>query len=158
RLIVSTIPFGGDDKVDRDGILKILSAIAAQGEGWVVPAGEEDSHFLKFLKAFEDLMAIQKGGGPLPVLAVPTNPTTVEPPAPGPDNFIGNREANLWARIFNVRYRIALLKLSLAMATRRSVDANGRASLVSDVLVTEMNSNLKTLALQLVGMRRTGVP
>ncbi len=161
-IFVRAVQFGANGEVDRIPILAALADIAEQGEGWQPPDPVKKSHFLRFLETFEALKAIQDSGSALPVLPVPTNTTTVAPaaPAPAPDSFIGNTEANLWARIFNVRYRIALLKLALVVASRRSLDGktpDGRAALISGALV-EMMVNLKTLALAVVQMRRTGVP
>jgi hypothetical protein len=164
RIIISTVRFDGTGKVDRRSILEPLAKIAKQGEGWLqsTSTDADKSHFIRFLETFEALQTIQDSDSPLPIVPVPTNPITFAPapPDPAPDGFIDNAEANLWAQIFNVRYKIVLLKLTLVIASRRSLDhqtPDGREALISNTL-EEMKTNLKKLALALIQMRRTGVP
>ena len=139
-------------------MLRTLFDIAEQGEGWELSdPGTDKSHFMRFLETFESIAAIPPGSPPI-VADVPINPSTMVPAALG---FIANAEANLWGQIFNVRYRVTLLKLALAFASRRSLDTgaiDGRAALISDAIDHEMRDNLRTIALQLVRMRRKGTP
>jgi hypothetical protein len=157
-IFVRPVRFLPTGEVDRAGMLQTIFDIAQQGEGWELsdPAAGK-SHFMRFLETFESVKALP-AGSPAIAAAVPTNPSTLTPSAPG---FIANAEANLWGQIFNVRYRITLLKLALAFASRRSLDTggiDGRAALISDAIGIEMRSNLRTIALQLVQMRRRGTP
>lgn len=159
RLIVHPVMFSATGEADRAAVLNTLFKIAEQGEGWNASTSEDPdakSHFIRLLETFESVQALPAGS--LIALDVPTNPTAFVPTA---DGFIANKEANLWAQIFNARYRIALLKLNLALASPRSLDlgtVDGRGQLISDAIATEMKSNLRNIALALIKMRRSGVP
>jgi Ferritin-like len=158
RIYVRAIPFLPSGIANRDAILTTLFDIAEQGEGWEFSGSTTDkSHFLRFLETYESIVALP-AGSPAVAVDVPINPSTI---APAADGYIANPEANLWGQIFNVRYRIALLKLTLAIASRRTLDTgtvDGRAALISDAIETEMKSNLRSIALQLVRMRLNGAP
>ena len=158
EIYVHAVPFLAPGQADRAAILGTLFKIAEQGEGWqqAPSTDEKKSHFVRLLETYEAIKAMP--AGTVVALDVPINPSTVAPTASG---FIANPEANLWGQIFSARYRIALLKLALSIASRRSLDKgtpDGRKSLISDAIEIEMKSNLKTIALQLIRMRRIGVP
>src|SRR5207244_1875491 len=78
-----------------------------------------------------------------------------------PADAVTNAEAVLWARLFNVRYRMVLQELALVLVTRKD-PAGGqpldRQPLIDRVLHLDMKVGLRSLALALVKMRRQGLP
>jgi hypothetical protein len=137
-------------RADRADILATLSQIAAQGEGWL--AGQNETHFEKFLGLFDRF-----DGSPAEPKSwsVPANPTLSE--RGEADRRIDAKESLPWARLFNVRYQVALLKLSLALSQSRKNDSEsgtGRAALIDDAIQTEMMVNLKSIGRLLVTLKR----
>jgi rubrerythrin len=135
---------------DRAAMRQVLSDIAAQGEGWL---NQGNSHFQQFLGLFDAFAA----ANPPAAWDVPTNPVTSSPPGADAPGLIDDPESVLWARLFNTRYWIALMKLSIALALPRSGDnggAAGRQQLVQDVVHSEMPDKLGVLAKDLVQLRR----
>ena len=103
------------DKVGtRAAALEALSKIALQGEG---VADEDDSHFQRFLRIYQELADFVEAGGANYVRDVPTHPTTaLRAGGSGPDGHITHPGTLRWAELFNRRYELLLLDIRLAMS------------------------------------------
>lgn len=104
----------------RAAALAALEQVSEQGEGFEMPANENESHFRRFLAIYRAMKALGDEVGKI-VRPVATNPTT-DPAAPdagepgdadSPTSIV-HLEAKLWAHLFNVRYRKLLVNLSHA--------------------------------------------
>jgi hypothetical protein len=126
----------------RDHALFALAMIAAQGEGYQTNV---NSHFARFLKAYDDFAASFPGG----VLPVPLNPNTAPKKQSKPEaeaRRITHPKAVLWARLFDVRYQLLLLELWLGVWTDPTVKGPlGRDSLFNAAL-NEMRTRIAGLA------------
>lgn len=106
----------------RDAAIAALEQVGEQGEGFGMPQDEDESHFERFLKVYEELEELSEDVRQTLVRDVATNPTTdLSGPdvSPDPDDEqstspIANPAARLWAHLFNVRYRKLLVSLSHA--------------------------------------------
>jgi len=114
----------------RAAALDAIEQVGEQGEG-LEPGTENESHFQRFLAIYRGMKELGDGTGVRPLA---TNPTTdLEGPDVGPAEDpntttpIVNEEANLWAHLFNVRYRKLLVNLSHAFEL--SDDPGDRAAL-----------------------------
>ncbi len=144
----------------RAAAIAALQQVAEQGEGFEMPADENESHFRRFLAIYRAMKALGDDVTEL-VRPVVTNPTTdpAEPSAGEPTDAdtptsIINPEAALWAHLFNVRYRKLLVNLSHAFeladdATDPSV-RTPRGALIHRTF-SEMY-NLRAIAGLLVGL------
>ena len=105
----------------RETALGALEQVGEQGEGFGSP-DEDESHFERFLKIYVAIAPLSDSSQEALVHPVAPNPTTH---LDGPDvradptdlkttSAISNREARLWAHLFNVRYRKLLVSLSHA--------------------------------------------
>jgi hypothetical protein len=102
-----------------------IAQIAEQGEGITV---SNDSHFLEFFDLFNRFKALLASGGD-PVRPFPTNPRAVD----FPDAAKG------WGQLFNNRYRMLLLKLTLALSQAPGTTGpSGRDELPDHLLDEEM--------------------
>ncbi len=130
----------------RDQALFALAQIAAQGEGFQTIA---NSHFARFLKAYDDF----SGTLPTGVWPVPANPNTDSKPQSNPAaeaSRITHPKANRWARLFDFRYQLLLLKLWLGVWTDPAVSGPlGRDNLFKSAL-KEMRAYIAKLAGQLL--------
>jgi hypothetical protein len=126
----------------RDHALFALAMIAAQGEGYQTNV---NSHFARFLKAYDDFAASFPAG----VLPVPVNPNTAPKKQSKPEAEAGritHPKAVLWARLFDVRYQLLLLELWLGVWTDPTVNGPlGRDSLFNAAL-NEMRTRIAALA------------
>ena len=100
----------------RASALQALRAIAEQGEGLEAPQQGGDSHFVRFLTVYRALKALGPGVDDV-VRPLATNPTTAADAGDDPADVtspttITHPEAELWAHLFNVRYRKLLVNLS----------------------------------------------
>lgn len=116
-----------------------IAQIAAQGEG---TQDATDSHFVQFLQMFVEFVAAADAGQDTRVLALPTNPNTAPDPATAAGR-ITHPVALLWAKLFNLRYRILLTKLALALAESAGENTGGnglagRGNLVARSINREM--------------------
>jgi hypothetical protein len=91
--------------VDRASAKSAIQAIATQGEGSTI-ADLPSSHFGRFLEIYR---RFPDESDWRPARQVARNPTT-NPDAPQ-DRRITNAESLLWAKLFNVRYRMLLMFL-----------------------------------------------
>lgn len=92
-----------------DGLVTLIDAVGAQGEGpRETPEGER-SHFLRFFDLYRDAKAhaSQHGEGAL-ALSVPTDPTVFDESSPG---YLQHPVANAWGDIHNHRFRWLLVCL-----------------------------------------------
>ncbi|PYQ31933.1 MAG: hypothetical protein DMF56_02205 [Acidobacteria bacterium] len=94
---------------DREGVIKALQNIAQQGENPAIktetPEKPEESHFQRFLTIYREFPADNP-----PSRNTPANPTT----SPGEPGSITNQHSQLWAHLFNLRYRKLLYTLKHA--------------------------------------------
>jgi len=105
---------------DRTSALNAIKAISIQGEGSTI--GEFDkSHFGRFLAIYREFAG---EGDWRPAREVAKNPTT-DQSAPM-DRRITNKIALLWARLFNLRYRMLLMYLAHAFRIEAPLKASGR--------------------------------
>jgi len=135
-------------KIDaRDDALFAIAQIARQGEGY--QAGQ-DSHFNRFVKAYDDFA----NSFPTGIRAVPVNPNTLTKKQTKPEieaSRITHPKTLLWAKLFDVRYQVLLLELWLGTATKPSVSgALGRAGLFDAALHAEMIRRIQRLANQML--------
>jgi len=149
--------FGADDNVhvfsilSRDDALHALDKIAEQGEGWNIGSA---SHFERFLDCYERFEDELSGH----ILNIPTDPTT-SCGGNGPEteeSCISHEAALQWARLLNVRYRLVLLELGLAMLRPRESDDDSllsRPALI-DASLTEMRHVVRYIAIRLTGLPR----
>jgi hypothetical protein len=98
-------------------VLAALDFVARQGE-----ASDKDSlrlsHFGRFLDVYRQFPdATTAGWKTLPARKVATNPTTI--PQPLTAGTISNESTQLWARLFDLRYRILLASLAHTTAIPR---------------------------------------
>jgi hypothetical protein len=126
----------------RDQALFALAQIARQGEGYQPGF---DSHFARFLKAYDDFAASFPAG----VRSVPDCPNTSAKPltnAQAEAGRITHPKALRWAKLFNVRYQFLLLELWLGVSTDSSTTgALGRDALFSSA-ISEMSGRISRIA------------
>lgn len=98
-----------------------INLVGEQGEGEDIPADGDESHFLRFLEIYRAMKRLGDGVGVRPLAPNPTTdlegpdvPRPGEPAPPVPATPITHPEAQLWAHLFNVRYRKLLVNLSHA--------------------------------------------
>jgi len=93
-----------------DDVLSALSFIARQGEA-SDPGSMRLSHFGRFLEIYKTF-PVEKAAGWVtsPAKAVPKNPVTND--TPSTKGAITHTATQLWARLFDVRYRILLASLT----------------------------------------------
>ena len=91
--------------VDRASAKSAIQAIATQGEGSTI-ADLPSSHFGRFLEIYRNFPSEDDWR---PARNAARNPTT-DPDAPK-DRRITNVESLLWAKLFNIRYRMLLMFL-----------------------------------------------
>lgn len=104
----------------RAAAIAALEQVSEQGEGFDLPADENESHFRRFLAIYRAMKALGDEVGKV-VRPVATNPTADptahnagEPADADTQTPIVHPEAKLWAHLFNVRYRKLLVSLSHA--------------------------------------------
>jgi hypothetical protein len=124
---------------NRAQVRAAIAQIAIQGEG---TGFSNDSHFLEFLKLFGDFVTGADAGQAPTVLALPRNPNTANDAATI-DGRITHQLALLWAQLFNMRYRILLTELALALSESAGDNGGGgglatRANLVGRAIHREM--------------------
>jgi hypothetical protein len=103
----------------RAKALEALNTIAVQGEGLT---DQDNSHFRRFLKIYQELTHLEMTGRRDYVLDVPTNPTTRPAPpdgAAGLDGHITHPNTLRWAELFNRRYETLLLDITLALSFKK---------------------------------------
>jgi hypothetical protein len=105
---------------DRTSAMDAITAIAVQGEGSTI-GKLEASHFGKFLQIYRQF---PKEGDWAPARHLARNPTT-DQSAPE-RRRITNPLALDWARLFNLRYRMALMFLSHAFRIEAPLQSTGR--------------------------------
>jgi rubrerythrin len=108
---------------NRDEALAAIQAISLQGEGSSI----EDlptSHFGRFLEVYRDF---PKDEAWRPSRKVAANPTTDSKLEGEGRNVIQDPEADLWAGLANLRYRILLVDLMHAFLTERPPDSEKRS-------------------------------
>ncbi|MBI3408065.1 MAG: hypothetical protein HY040_06875 [Planctomycetes bacterium] len=148
----------------RDQALLALAQIARQGEGYL---SGFDSHFARFLKAYDDFASTFPAG----VRPVPLNPNTAPKKQTKPEaeaSRITHPKAVRWARLFDIRYQLLLLELWLGVWTERTVDGPlGRTGLF-EASLTEMLARIRKIGGQFLPTmdlkeednndRKTGAP
>ena len=120
----------------RDDAVAALKAVAEQGEAPGPDADNERSHFSRFLKIYEGMkLAAQEGWAPARPVAVnpyvSLDPGVQQPgdaDAAGDAAMIVDREAVLWARLHNVRYRMLLTFLHHSFLIEGGADATAAFS------------------------------
>ncbi|HEX8493070.1 MAG TPA: ferritin-like domain-containing protein [Pyrinomonadaceae bacterium] len=130
----------------RYDALIALDMIAQQGEGWKLL---QDSHFERFLDTYEKFATELADY----IIGVPVNPNTFADGDPTMEQSRITHEAALrWAKLLNVRYRLVLIELGLAMLQPRTSDDGstlGRSALISTSLENEMRNNIKIIVTRL---------
>ncbi len=95
----------------RTSALAALKAVADQGEATASASPDQPSHFVRFVKVYEEMKAVAKEGwSPSRQLAVNPVADTVAGASGGTP--IENTEARRWARLHNQRYRMLLTYLA----------------------------------------------
>ncbi len=115
ELVIATVD-------SRAAAIAALEQVGEQGEGFGLPQDEDESHFERFLKIYEELEVLSEEERGALVRDVATNPTTdlggpdvsADPRDAETTSPIANPAARLWAHLFNVRYRKLLVSLSHA--------------------------------------------
>ena len=164
--------FGGTPQQARERAIAALHDIAAEGEGSESPSpGSPSSHFERFLAIYLDFPESIGAGADFwePALAVPCHPNTS--PAEIADEYlelgrISHPVSVLWARLFNLRYRMLLSFLQQSLLTRRTDDETrqARSQLIewtfSEMFrMTELSHNVLTkLPRKLPDMTEEGRP
>ena len=146
-IYVKTIPSLADG-------LQAIHYIAKQGEGWE-SSDNDDTHFERFLRIFEQFVLHLEQGGVYPTLPVPVNPFTSDPASPEPaaeQNRITYLPARLWADLFDLRYRMLVLELWLLMSLPRTDER--RSLLIDHAIRVEMRIAIRQIAARLVGLPR----
>jgi len=127
---------------ERDHALFALAQIASQGEGY---NSGSDSHFMRFLKAYDDFASTFPSG----ILPVPVKPNTAAKKQANPEAEVGritHSKSRLWAKLFNIRYQFMLLELWLAVRTDRSATGTlGRKNVIQAILL-EMGIRIGRIA------------
>lgn len=127
-----------------------LGDIAVQGEGPAAPpesAPAALSHFDRLRAIFDGLRTL---GSEPPVRKVPDNPVA------GLD-LITDRSANLLARAANLRYRVLMLEIAIAVYTRNAQEVDGKnvlQTVTQWAVFDEMLGGIRTTAQKLVTMPR----
>lgn len=137
---------------NRADALAALHQIASQGEGWATDDGE-DSHFERFLGAFEDYARFVDSGAE-PTLPVPTDPTTGDESPSAPRNSITHPSSRLWAELCDVRYQMLVGELWLAILLPANDATNPRAQLFRKSVQTEMKTGIAKIARKLASLPR----
>jgi hypothetical protein len=108
----------------RDDAVDSLSKIADQGENTSTADPAKLSHFARFLKIYHEMKALEpifKHDGWSPTRNMASNPYIADEDGAGPPcgescgrhrDAITNKVTNLWAHLFNLRYRILLTSLA----------------------------------------------
>jgi hypothetical protein len=109
------------DVYSRESALAALEQIGEQGEA-LVSAGDETSHFRRFLTIYDELKQLPDDDRGLVTRPLATNPRTT----PGPEGVITDPEALCWAHLFNVRYRMLLLDVAHAFRLAGPLDGSAR--------------------------------
>jgi hypothetical protein len=138
---------------DRTSAIKAIQLIATQGEGSTIGALGA-SHFGKFLEIYREFPD-EKGWQPSRNVA--RNPTT-DSGAP-PERYISNAEANTWAGLLNLRYRMLLMSLMHSFQIEAPLRASGRTPrglLVSWAFGEMYNLRSITEILMRLPMRKQG--
>ncbi len=144
----------------RAAAIAALQQVAEQGEGFEMPADENESHFRRFLAIYRAMKGLGDDATKVvrPVAANPTtDPAEVsagEPADADTPTSIVHPEAKLWAHLCNVRYRKLLVSLSHAFEL---ADDAGDSSVLSPrgALIHRTFSemyNLRAIAGILVGL------
>jgi hypothetical protein len=128
-----------------DDALRAIAQIAIQGEGTEVA---EDSHFLEFLKIYDEVVAYTGGAVHLDVPADPHLRCDPDLPA----GRITNEVTRLWARLCNTRYLMLLQELPLALSLSRSDPEQNKARkpLLTTAIKSEMISGVRYFAMKLM--------
>jgi hypothetical protein len=132
----------------RTDAMAALRAVAEQGEaaGTKSASDAESSHFRRFLKIFQQFPA---NGAFDPGRPLPDNPVAPGLPAGPGQTAITDREAGVWANIFNLRYRMLLSYLGHTYHTPRGTGVESRRGVIINRLFGEMY-NLRAIASILV--------
>lgn len=150
ELVITTV-------TDRASALAALREVGEQGEGFDAPGEEDESHFQRFLKMYDEIAALDTDVWEGLVHDLAPNPTThlngedVATKAertPTSTSAISNPEARLWAHLFNVRYRKLLVSLSHAFelsAAQSDLGAPGPRGTLVNRSFSEMY-NLRSIA------------
>jgi hypothetical protein len=138
----------------RSQAVAALEALSAQGEAppQDLEDNNEPSHFARMIEIYWEFE--QRGGGWRPTYSVPINPTT-QPPDPTIAEcekdergcYIEAERSRMWADLFNLRYRILLIRLKHTFSLARAT-GGGAPSLRTMMMrrvVAEMY-NLKAIA------------
>ena len=151
----------------REAAIGALEQVGEQGEGFELPENEDESHFQRFLKIYEELTVLGEDARKALIRDVAKNPTThlngpdvprpdvaADPDKPDTTSAITNPEARMWAHLFNVRYRRLLVNLSHAFelaADQSDLGGPGPRGTLINRSFAEMY-NLRSIAGVLVGL------
>ncbi len=140
-----------DSGTPRSNALSAIDWITAQGEG--PNEGDNQSHFHTFLSLYRSFKTPTANV----VRDVPVNPSTAVQVGGGPSaNSITDQIALHWAQIFNLRYQILLLDVTVGLAIDRSAAAPLRKTIMRNWAVqNEMAGFLSTIAVALTTKKRT---
>lgn len=134
----------------RDALVKALQAIATQGEA-PKRSGDpaESSHFMRFRRIYEEMRGLEGWSPARPVAKNPYAPISPSgkalDPLPG-CTPITDPEAQLWAHLFNIRYRLLMFGISHAF---RVSGVDGPRGMIIHTSFAEMY-NLRSIAQMLV--------
>jgi rubrerythrin len=109
----------------RDGALAAIKHISDQGEGNGLEEIKQ-SHFGKFLEIYR---RFPEPAGWIPARRLAHNPTTDWSNTKA--TYIRNPFARVWARLFNVRYRMLLMFLAHSFAIESAAASNSKGLLIS---------------------------
>lgn len=128
----------------RSDAIAALQAIADQGEapGAATAADDEASHFRRFLSIFRSFPA---DGAWEAAVETPTNPVAPGIGAGPGQTPIEDPEAEVWANLFNVRYRMLLSYLAHTYAPPGATGVEHRQGVVINRMFGEMY-NLRAIA------------
>jgi hypothetical protein len=147
---------------NRAQALQALHDISAQGEG-LTSSLELDSHFMRFLKLYEDIPRNPENPGQILaglVRPFPTDPVYgPQSAAAPPDRRITDPTSIQWCEQFDLQYHLLLAEIALSLRMNSTMANNGRSTLASLAIMSEMKSNIAGIARTLGSLPRSqGIP
>lgn len=102
------------------GLVNLIHLIGEQGEGPTLPPEGKPSHFLRFFYLYRDArQRIDSHGQASLALAMPVNPTVIDPDAEG---YLTHPTAFAWSDVLNHRFRWLFASLGHYLSTDQTED------------------------------------